>query len=87
MDVSYTLPCGVSKCVGFYEVDRVPIQPNPCAFFQECFCHPMGVDDNAAFIYNGVLHGFEIVDNGFAGSYSSTILFWILSLDIKCIVL
>ena len=30
----------------------------------------MGADDNAAFIYNGVLYGFEIVDNGFAGSYS-----------------
>ena len=55
-----------------HELDGVPIQLNPCAFYDECYRHSAGQDLNADYIYSGVSKGFKIVDNSFSGSYFCT---------------
>ena len=45
------------------------LQLRPCAFFKEAFCRPAGIDPNADFIFNGVLNGFDIVDDVVPSSY------------------
>lgn len=52
--------CCVDNCK--HSVGNVPIDLNPCAFYHECFEHPNGVDEQANFLFEGVLHGFKIVD-------------------------
>lgn len=51
-------------------VGNIPVQLNPCVFYRECYLHPGGVDENASFIFDGVLNGFRIVDEiATIGSY------------------
>ena len=57
-DVNYPYPC-LEDCHHF--LDGCKLQLNPCAFYNECFLHPSG--PNAQFIYKGVLHGFDIIDD------------------------
>ena len=45
------------------------IQLNPCAFYNECYRRPSGVDQNADYIYHGVVNGFAIVDDIIPGPY------------------
>ena len=67
-DKSYTRMCGL-ECQGSHVLEGVSIQLNPCSFFDECFLNESGVDSNAEYIYEGVRNGFNIVDQGFSGSY------------------
>lgn len=53
--------CQESHCT--HTLGGVPIQLNPCAFFQECYNHPEGVDENADFLFDGICKGFRIVDS------------------------
>lgn len=46
-----------------HTLGNVAIQLNPCMFFRECFQHPRGIDEKAHFIFDGILHGFKIVDD------------------------
>ena len=68
-DTVYVKPCGDGSCPVYHELAGVPIQLNPCAFFEECFSHPSGIDPRAGFIFEGVRDGFRIVDDSFCGSY------------------
>lgn len=50
-----------NNCVHY--VDGMVSQLNTCAFFKECYWHPRGIDQNCEYIFNGILHGFKIVDD------------------------
>ena len=58
--------CGLD-CVHY--LDGCRLQLKPCAFFKEAYCRPSGIDPNAEFIFNGVLHGFDILDDVTPSSY------------------
>ena len=66
---TFSRPCDVGTCSSRHMLDGVPIQLNPCSFFEECFCHPAGIDENASYIFKGVRDGFDIIDKDFEGSY------------------
>ena len=61
-------PCG-KVCTGVHFVGGRRIQLNPCVFFHECFDWDQGMDVNSAFIMDGLLHGFRILDDDFVGGY------------------
>lgn len=52
--------CKVVDCV--HKLDGIDLQLNLCAFYRECFCNCAGIDENAEYIFDGVLRGFRIVD-------------------------
>lgn len=52
--------CPCVNCT--HVLEGAKLQLNPCAFFRECYCNVKGIDSNADFIFDGVLHGFRIVD-------------------------
>ena len=66
----YVRPCPLGSCSGVHELEGVPIQLNPCAFYDECFSNLSGRDPNADYIFTGVRDGFKIVDDTFGGSYA-----------------
>ena len=67
-DTKLYRPCGV-LCTGSHRLEGIQVQLNPCVFFDECFNHESGVDQEADFIFKGVSEGFRIVDPDFDESY------------------
>ena len=65
----YSRPCREGNCSVKHELGGVPIQLNPCAFYDECFSAVGGQDPNAKYIFEWIRDGFKIVDDTFDGSY------------------
>ena len=67
-EVPYPYPC-VMGC--YHILGGCRLQLKPCAFYNECFRRPSGVDPNAQFLFEGVIHGFDIVDDVVPEPYNS----------------
>ena len=60
-------PCG-DRCFGEHLLHGRRNQLNPCVFFDYLY-GGSSIDQNASFVFDGVLNGFRIVDDEFTGSY------------------